>query len=51
MDEFGLFNCKLIVIGFHNPRGSVNHTLTFSLSAHNDTQNKCWFIHLMGSII
>ncbi len=54
MDEFGhfgLFNCKIIVIGFYTPRGSVNQTLTFSLGAHNDTQNKFWLIHLMGSII
>ncbi len=54
MDEFGhfgLFNCKIIVIGFHTPRGSVNRMLTLSLSAHNNAQNKCWLIHLMGSII
>ncbi len=51
MDEFGLFNCKIIVIVFHTPRVSVKHSSTFSLGAHNDTQNKFRLIHLMGSII
>ncbi len=39
MDEVGLFNCKIIVLGFHTLRASVKHTSTYSLGAHNDTLN------------